>query len=83
MISLGEIYLAASSSEITPFHVTNSLMNCWQKLPSDLTFFFFDSFFEFLFVLTPFFGLLPFLSSASSSESMIISTNRSKRLGSE
>ena len=55
MTSFGEIYLAASSREMTPFHVTNSLINYWQKFPKDLTFFFLRVFLEFLFAPSPFF----------------------------
>ena len=42
-ISLYEIYLAASSREITLFHVTNKPMNYWHKIPKDLSFLYFPS----------------------------------------
>ena len=54
-------------------------MNCWQKFPKDLTFFFLDTFFEFLLAPGPFFKPVPtFLSSISSSESMTKSKSKNK-----
>ena len=44
--SPSEIYLAASSRLRTSFQVTKRRINCWQKLPSDLTFLYLAVFLE-------------------------------------
>ena len=42
-MSFWDICLAASSREITLFHVTKSPMNYWQSIPNDLSFLYFAS----------------------------------------